>query len=113
VGQRLRAATVLLCLAWTFRLHRWAPAFVVLAFVAWVLMHWRLEAGLGRVLAQRWGSPWPGGLVIVAALLCASAVAFVYADIAPLAKVMPVALALFGLSVLVTGTWWRAEGARS
>ncbi len=113
MGQRLRAATVLLFLAWTFRLHRWAPAFVVVAFLAWALMHTRLEAGLGRVLARRWAGAWPGGLVIVAVLLGASAVSFVYADITPIAKVMPLALALFALSVLVTGTWWRAEGVRS
>ena len=66
------------------------PAFLVVTFVAWVILHHRLEAGLGDVLRRRWGrmaaeAPGADGAAgrqraDVRALRCAAAVALVRAS---------------------------------
>jgi len=91
---------VLLVFAWVFHLHRWVPAALVVAFVSWVLLHTRLEAGLGARIARRWGGPWPYGASILIALGAASTVAFVLAESPVFAKVMPVAIAVTALSIV-------------
>jgi hypothetical protein len=100
-------AAVLLVLAWALWLHRWAPALLVIGFVVWVILHNRLEAGLGEAFLCRWRRAWPPGRVILIALLAASALGFVIADAPPKAKVMPVGLDVLALSVVLFGTWWR------
>lgn len=93
-------------LAWVFWLHRWAPAVAVVAFVLWVILHRRLEAGLGDALQSRWRRAWrPGPLPIV--LLLASTLIFLLTDARTEAKVLPVALDALALSIVVFGGWWR------
>ena len=94
-------------LAWGLWLHRWAPALLVITFVVWVILHNRLEAGLGETFHRRWRRAWPPGPVILIALLFASALAFVVADAPPKAKIVPVGLDVLALSVVLFGTWWR------
>lgn len=106
MSQRRRIGGVLLVLAWALWLHRWGPAFLVVTFVAWVIFHNRLEAGLGEVLHRRWRRAWPPGPVILSALLVASALAFVLPDAPAKAKIVPVGLVVLALSVIVFGKWW-------
>ena len=102
-----RAAGVLLVFAWVFWLHRWAPALLVVTFVAWVILHNRLEAGLGPGLRRQWRRAWPPGPVVLIALLLASTLAFVLQDAPVTAKILPVGLIGLALSVALFGTWWR------
>ena len=97
---------MLLVLAWVFWLHRWGPAFLVVTFVAWVILHHRLEAGLGEALRRRWRRAWPPRSPVLIALLVASALAFVLCDAPTTAKVLPVALDVFALSMILFGNWW-------
>src|SRR5688500_18738223 len=101
-----RAAAVLLVLAWVFWLHRWAPALLVATFAAWVILHNRLEAGLGEGLRRRWRRAWPPGPLVLIALLSASTLAFVLDDAPALAKILPVGLAVVALSIIFFGPWW-------
>jgi hypothetical protein len=110
VDRRLRCVVVLLVLAWVFHLHRWVPAALVVTFVAWVLLHKRLEAGLGERLARRWRGTWPYGSSILIALAGVSAAAFVLADAPVLMKVMPVAIAVAALSIV--SSTFVLKGAR-
>ena len=107
MSQRRRTAAILLVLAWGLWLHRWAPALLVITFVVWMILHNRLEAGLGEAFHRRWRRAWPPGPVILIALLFASALAFVVADAPPKAKIVPVGLDVLALSVVLFGTWWR------
>jgi hypothetical protein len=101
------AAGVLLVFAWAFWLHRWVPVLLVIGFVVWLIVHHRLEAGLGTVLQRRWQRAWPPGPVVLIALLLASAVAFVLPGAPPMAKIVPVGLDVLALSMLLFGSWWR------
>jgi hypothetical protein len=102
-----RAAAVLLVFAWAFWLNRWAPALLIVGFVAWVVLHHRLEAGLGEMLHRRWRRAWPPGPVVLTALLVASALAFVLPAAPVTTKIVPVGLDVVALSMTVFGAWWR------
>ena len=107
MSQRGRAAAVLLVFAWVLWLHRWVPALLVVTFVVWVILHNRLDAGLGEVLHRRWRRAWPPGPLVLIALLFASALAFVLHAAPTKAKILPVGLDVLALSVILFGTWWR------
>ena len=104
--QRRRAAGVLLVLAWVFWFHRWTPALLAVTFVVWLILHTRLEAGLGDVLYRQWRRAWPPGPPVLIALLVASTLAFVLYDAPAKAKILPVGLDVLALSVLLFGAWW-------
>ena len=104
--QRRRAAGVLLVLAWVFWFHRWAPALLVVTFVVWVILHKRLEAGLGEVLHRQWRRAWPPGPLVLIALLFASTLEFVLHDAPVEAKTLPVGLDVLALSLILLGRWW-------
>lgn len=104
--RRRRAAGVLLVLAWVFWLHRWAPALLIVAVVVWVILHTRLEAGLGDVLQRQWRRAWPPASSVLIALLVASTLAFVLNDAPTEAKILPVGLDVLALSVILFGAWW-------
>ena len=101
-----RAAGVLFVVGWAFWLNRWVPLLLVATFLAWVILHHRLEAGLGDVLHRRWRRAWPPGPVVLAALLVASILAFVLLDAPVKAKIMPVGLDVLALSLILFGPWW-------
>lgn len=102
---RRRRAAVLLILAWTLALHAWIPALLAIAFVSWVILHKRLEGDFGAALTRRWRRGWPPGRLVLMLLLLTSA-ALVWESEAPvLAKVLPVSLAILGLSMIVLGGW--------
>ena len=103
--QGRRRAAVLLILAWVLMLHPWVPALLVSAFVSWVILHKRLEGDFGHDLARWWRLAWPPGSLVLALLLVASIVVFWDSDVRPLAKVLPVALNILGLSMILFGGW--------
>jgi hypothetical protein len=102
---RRRRAGGLFILAWVLWLHRWGPAFLVLAFVAWMILHNRLEAGLGERLGRLWRRAWPLPRVVLIALACASTLVFAWSDARATVKALPVALDVVGLSMLLVGDW--------
>ena len=93
-------------LAWVFWFHRWAPALLVVTFVGWVILHKRLEAGLGDVLHRQWRRSWPPGSLGLIALLVASTLAFVLDDAPAKVKILPVGLDVLALSVILFGAGW-------
>jgi hypothetical protein len=101
-----RGPAVLLVLAWVFWLPYWVPAFLVASLAAWMILHRRLEAGLGETVRRQWRRVWPSRSPVLIALLVASALAFVRADAPATAKAVPIGLDVLALSVILFGHWW-------
>jgi len=108
--RRRRLAATLLLVTSVLWLHQWLPALLVAAWVSWLILHKQLEGSLGEALLRFWRRRWPPPLVLLVPLLAANALAYwLYAP--TLARVMPIALNLLGLSIVLFGGWW--SGARS
>ena len=101
-----RAAGVLFVAGWAFWLHRWVPTLLVVTFVAWLILHHRLEAGLGDVLLRRWRRAWPPAPVVLIPLLFASTLAFVLLDAPVKARILPIGLHALAFSLTLFGPWW-------
>jgi hypothetical protein len=105
--QGRRRASVLLILTSVVWLHEWFPALFVVAFVAWVLLHKRLEGDLGKDLLRLCQRVWPPATLVLVPLLVAGTVAYWVADLPIIRKVMPIALNVLALSMVVFGSSWR------
>jgi len=102
--RRRHAATLLLvtCALW---LHEWLPALLVAAWVSWLILHKRLEGGLGEALVRFWRRAWPPGPLVLILLLAANTLAYwAYAPVP--GKILPIALNLLGLLMVLFGGWW-------
>ena len=87
-------------------LQTWIPALLVVAFVTWMILHSRLEAGPGEALRRWWRRAWPPRFLVLIALLFGSALAFALYDAPAQAKILPVGLDALAASVLFFGPWW-------
>lgn len=110
--QDRRRAAVLLILTVVLWFHAWLPAFLVVAFVVWALLHKRLEGDLGQALLPLWRRVWPPASLVLVPLLVAATMAYWVADQPVLRKVMPLTLNLFALSIVVFGALVDARPAR-
>ncbi len=110
--QDRRRAVVLLILTVVLWFHAWLPAFLVVAFVVWALLHKRLEGDLGQALLPLWRRVWPPAPLVLVPLLVAATMAYWVADQPVLRKVMPLTLNLFALSIVVFGALVDARPAR-
>jgi hypothetical protein len=90
--QGRRRAAVLLILAVALWFHAWFPAPVVAAFVAWVLLHKRLEGDLGHDLRPLWRRVWPPAPLVLVPLLVVTTMAYRVSEQLMLRKVLPLTL---------------------
>jgi hypothetical protein len=97
---RPRAGTLLIA-AGALWWHEWLPALLVVAFVVWALLQYRLGRELGHALLRQWPRIWPPARLVLVPLLLAATAAFWLADQPPLTKVLPITLNLLGLSIVV------------
>ena len=103
---RRRAGTLLLVTS-ALWVEEWLPALLVAAWVSWLVLHERLEGHLGEAIIRRWQRDWPPRAVPLVALLATSTLAYwVYAPLP--GKILPIALNLFGLSMIFLGNSWQA-----
>ncbi len=101
-----RRAAALLLVTSVLWLHEWLAALLVIGWVAWLVLHQRLEGALGDTLVRLWRRAWPPGPVVLVLLLAANALLYwVYAPIP--AKIMPIALNVLGVSIVVFDIVWR------
>lgn len=105
--QRKRRAAMLLILAASIWWAEWMPATLVTAFLLWAILHKRLEDDAGEALLRRWRRVWPPATVVLIPLLLAGTFVFWVSKRPIEAKVLPVALNLFALSMILFGSWWR------
>jgi hypothetical protein len=100
-----RRAAICLILAWALMLHQWVPAVLLAAFVAWAVLHTRVDG-------RRWRRAWPPPALPLIAALLASAFWFWRSEVTLTAKVLPLALALLGASIITLGHWWALFARR-
>lgn len=106
-----RHAAVLLIITSVAWLHQWALAIFVVGFVAWILLHERLEGDAGRRLGTLWPRAWPPPTAVLVPLLIAGTVAYWAVDLPLTTKLLPIALNLLALSIVGLGRWWRARAS--
>lgn len=102
-----RRAGVLLIITSALWLHQWFPALMVAGFLAWLVVHQRLEGALGDRLLALWQRRWPLPAVVLVPLLVVGALAYAIADQPLRTKLVPIGLNLLGLSMVGFGNWWR------
>lgn len=110
--QRRHGGAVLLILASLLWLHRWVPAFLVVAFVSWIILHKRFEGHRGEALGRRWRRAWPPGTGVLIPLVAASMLGYWLADAPITSKILPVALNVLALSMVLFGNWWTLLARR-
>ncbi len=105
--QRKRRAALLLILASSIWWAEWVPAVFVTVFLLWVSLHKRLEGDPGEALLRRWRRVWPPATLVLIPLLLTGTFVFWVSKRPIEAKVLPVTLNLFALSMILFGSWWR------
>jgi hypothetical protein len=116
-AERRQRASVLLVVAAALWWHRWMPALLVAAVVAWAILHGWLEGDRGRALGRRWREAWPPSSMALMPLLLGGTLAYWAAREAITPKVLPIALNIVALSLIGFGPWWtrltHPRGART
>jgi hypothetical protein len=100
-----RRAAICLVLAWALMLHQWVPAALLAAFVAWAVLHKRMDGGAGVFVRRPWRRAWPPPALPLIVALVASAFWFWRSEVALTAKVLPLALDLLGVLIITLGHW--------
>ena len=101
-GRRRRPAGTLLLITSVLWLHEWLPVLLVAAFVAWVVLHERLEGALGDALVRYWRRAWPPRTFYLIASLFASTLAY-WVHVPLQARLLPVGLNALALVLLLRG----------
>jgi hypothetical protein len=90
----------------------WMPALLVLAFVAWLIVHKRFEGEYGddlRSVRQRF---WPPATIVLIALIVAGTAVYGMSNRALEAKMLPIALNVIALFTLILGIRWPVVASR-
>ena len=90
----------------------WMPALLVLAFVAWLIVHKRFEAAYGDDLRRARQRFWPPASIVLIALIVAGTAVYYASNRALDAKMLPIALNVFALVTLILGIRWPVEASR-
>ena len=90
----------------------WMPALLVLAFVAWLIVHKRFEAAYGDDLRRARQRFWPPASIVLIALIVAGTAAYGVSTRALEAKMLPIALNVVALFTLLLGFRWPVVASR-
>jgi hypothetical protein len=107
-----QGAAVLVILAAVLWWHRWVPALIVVAFVAWVLLHERLEDVRGEGLRRAWRRAWPPATLVLVVLIAGGTALYAASSQALEAKIMPLALNAFAGLMVIGGIWSQLSASR-
>ena len=90
----------------------WMPALLVLAFVAWLIVHKRFEGEYGDDLRRVRQRLWPPASVVLIALIVAGTAVYGMSNRTLDAKMLPIALNVIALFTLILGIRWPVVVSR-
>lgn len=104
-------AAVLVVFGAVFWWHAWMPGLIVVAFVAWALLHTRYQgtrrAGFMRLRRRLWPPP----PLVLGALIAIGIVVYAMGNAAIEAKVLPIGLNVVAGLAVVLSTWRRVRAS--
>ena len=104
-----RRAGVFVILAAALWWHFWMPGLILVAFIAWALLHTRYQ-GAGRERFMRFRRRiWPAPPLALAAIIVAGATVYVMSTASIEAKALPIALNVLAAGTLVVPAWHRVS----
>jgi hypothetical protein len=106
-----RRAAVLVMLAAALWWHAWMPALILVAFVAWAVLHTRFQGARREGFMRLRQRVWPPATVVLVALIVAGTAVYGSSSDSIEARVLPIALNAVALLILVVGRI-RAVAAR-
>ena len=95
-----RHAAVFVILAAAFWWHRWIPLVLVVAFVAWLVVHKRLEGPQGAALRRAWQRGWPPAVLVLVAVTVATTALYWLSPSTVNARSVPIALNVLAVVTL-------------
>ena len=98
-----RRAAVLVILAAALSWHVWVPAFIVVVFLAWVVVHRQFEGPHGDRLARRWHRMWPPPAWLTGAVALVGAAAYGASSVSLEVKTLPIALNVLAIAMIAWG----------
>ena len=90
----------------------WMPALLVLAFVAWLIVHTRFEGEYGDDLRRARQRFWPPASIVLIALIVAGTAVYYASNRTLEAKMLPIALNVVALFTLILGIRWPVAASR-
>jgi len=111
-GAARRRAAVCVIFAAVLWWLEWMPALLVLAFVAWLIVHTRFEGEYGDDLRRARQRLWPPASIVLIALIVAGTAVYGMSNRAPIAKMLPIALNVIALFTLILGIRWPVVASR-
>jgi hypothetical protein len=104
-------AAVFVILAAALWWHAWMPALLVVAFVAWAVLHTRYQGPRREGFMRLRRRVWPPASLVLGALIVAGTVVYWMSSAAIEAKVLPIALNVLAACAVVFGRWRRVEAS--
>ena len=90
----------------------WMPALLVVAFVAWLIVHKRFEGEYADDLRRARQRLWPPASTVLIALIVAGTAVYYASDRTLAAKMLPIALNVVALVTLILGIRWPVVASR-
>jgi hypothetical protein len=101
-----RRAGVLVISAAVLWWHEWMPALIVVAFLAWALLHRRYQGSRREAFMRVRSRVWPPPTLVLVALIVAGTAVYGLSRISMEARILPIALNVVAFGMLVVG-WAR------
>jgi hypothetical protein len=106
-----RHAGVLVVFAAALWWHEWMPAVLVVAFVAWALLHRRFQGSRRDAFMRVRSHVWPLPTLVLVGLIVAGTAAYGLSRFPMDARILPIVLNVVALGLLVLG--WQRAGAEA
>ena len=90
----------------------WMPALLVVAFVAWLIVHKRFDGEYADDLRRARQRFWPPASIVLIALIVAGTAVYYASYRALAAKMLPIALNVVALVTLILGIRWPVVASR-
>jgi hypothetical protein len=111
-GSARRRAGVLVILAAALWWHQWMPGLILVAFVAWALLHRRYQGARRESFMRFRRRIWPPAPLALAALIVIGSAVYAMSAEVIEAKVLPIALNVLAAVTLGIAAWRRVPRSR-